>query len=145
MSNWDQARDSYNEVYAPRSEQHEGKLSHELLAGAAAFAGLHEFEEHQRKQGKEVKHEFAKELLAGFAGAEADKLFETKGRDAYDNWSNKEEAKRDATEQAVRYSDNLYQQHYGNQENYDPNYPHHEHLEGEKHHRHHHRRDEDDE
>ena len=55
------------------------------------------FEDHQRKEGetailssmnwlltiitgKPVSHAFAKELLAGFAGGEVDKLAETKGR-----------------------------------------------------------------
>ena len=57
------------------------------------------------------QHAFAKELIAGFAGAEVDKLFETKGMsnpsniygrsliaglDAYD----REEAKRHARQQA---------------------------------------------
>ena len=42
------------------------------------------FEDHQRKEGKQVSHQFAKELIAGFAGAEADKLAETKGMDLYD-------------------------------------------------------------
>lgn len=34
--------------------------------------------------GKPVSHAFAKELLAGFVGGEADKLVETKGEDFYD-------------------------------------------------------------
>jgi len=34
--------------------------------------------------GQPVQHAFAKELLAGFAGAEADRLFETKGLDFLD-------------------------------------------------------------
>lgn len=41
------------------------------------------FEDHQRKEGKQVSHQFAKELIAGFAGAEADRLAETKGMDLY--------------------------------------------------------------
>ena len=39
-----------------------------------------------------MSHQFAKELLAGFAGAEVDKLAETKGEDFYD----RERLKRDA-------------------------------------------------
>lgn len=34
--------------------------------------------------GKPVSHALAKEMLAGFAGAEVDKLAETKGMDEYD-------------------------------------------------------------
>ena len=34
--------------------------------------------------GQPIQHAFAKELLAGFAGAEADRLFETKGLDFLD-------------------------------------------------------------
>lgn len=66
-------------------------------------------------KGKPVSHAFAKELLAGFAGAEVDRLAETKGMDFYD----KEEAKRHATESAG----NMYDQHYVNQQGadqYDP-------------------------
>lgn len=72
-------------------------MSHELVAGAASFEGMKLFEDNQRKQGthrdrlapfshlahidlgKPVSHAFAKELLAGFAGGEVDKLAETHG------------------------------------------------------------------
>ena len=47
--------------------------------------------------GKPVSHQFAKELLAGFAGAEVDKLAETKGEDFFD----RERAKRDAQDNAM--------------------------------------------
>jgi len=63
--------------------------------------------------GKPISHQFAKELLAGFAGAEVDKLAETKGED----WFDKEKAKRQAQENAM----NMYDEHYGNQgDQYDP-------------------------
>lgn len=64
--------------------------------------------------GKQVSHQFAKELLAGFAGAEVDKLAETKGADFID----REQAKRQAKERAH----DLYDQHYGGQDGYDPRY-----------------------
>lgn len=51
-----------------------------------------------------MSHAFAKELLAGFAGAEVDKLAETKGED----WFDREEAKR----QAQRNAEHLYDEHY---------------------------------
>ena len=62
--------------------------------------------------GKPVSHAFAKELLAGFAGAEVDKLAETKGEDAWDTFEAKRKAK-DNVEQ-------LYDQQYGGQDQYDP-------------------------
>ena len=63
--------------------------------------------------GKPVSHQFAKELLAGFAGGEVDRLCETKGADYID----RERAKRDARQNAEQ----LYDQHYGDQDQYDPN------------------------
>lgn len=54
--------------------------------------------------GKPVSHAFAKELVAGFAAAEVDKLAETKGED----WFDKEKAKRHAKENAER----MYDEHY---------------------------------
>ena len=44
----DDAEDDHRDVYQGR---HEGKLSHELIAGAAAFEGFKLFEDHQHKQG----------------------------------------------------------------------------------------------
>lgn len=58
----------------------------------------------------------AKELLAGFAGAEADRLAETKGMDEYD----KIQTRRHAEDSAK----NMYTQHYEqgqNADQYDPN------------------------
>lgn len=66
--------------------------------------------------GKPVSHQFAKELLAGFAGAEVDKLAETKGED----WFDREKAKRHAKEQA----EHMYDEHYVNgqgADQYNPN------------------------
>lgn len=51
-------------------------------------------------------------MLAGFAGAEVDKLFETKGLDAID----REKAKREAKHRAEQ----LYDQQYGNQDQWTP-------------------------
>jgi hypothetical protein len=57
-----------------------------------------------RPTGKPVTHQFAKELLVGFAGAEVDKLAETKGLDFVD----REKAKHQARENVQ----NMYDQHY---------------------------------
>ena len=108
-------------------------LGHEVLAGGAAFAAMKVFEDRQRKEGKRaqcfnistyaaitemiigkpVSHEFAKEVLAGLAGAEVDRFAESTGAD----WIDKERAKRQARE----HCEGMYDEHYGDQDQYDPN------------------------
>ncbi|KAJ3071975.1 hypothetical protein HDU98_004503 [Podochytrium sp. JEL0797] len=52
--------------------------THEILAGAVGFEAMHQLEKHEAAaSGKPVNHAFFKELLAGFAAAEVDKLVET--------------------------------------------------------------------
>jgi hypothetical protein len=51
-------------------------------------------------------------MLAGIAGAEVDKLAETKGED----WFDRERAKHQAKQRAEQ----LYDSHYGGQDQYDP-------------------------
>lgn len=104
--------DSYNQCYG---DQHEGSFTHELVAGGASFAAAKMFEDRQRREGKPVSHAFAKELIAGIAGGEVDKLFETKGLDYLD----RDEAKRQAIENAQRG----YDDHYGGQEQWHPDQP----------------------
>ncbi|KAI9863711.1 MAG: hypothetical protein M1813_003734 [Trichoglossum hirsutum] len=113
---WDESRDAHEEVNRDRGEgyEHQAKFSHELIAGAAAFGGFKLFEDHQRKQGKPVSHAFAKELLAGFAAGEVDKLIESKGRDYYDA----ERAKHHAKENAEHmYDEHYVKQHQANEYN----------------------------
>ena len=64
------------------------------------------YEDHVRKTGEQVSHPLMKEMLAGFAAAEVDKLFETKGLDFID----REEAKRRAVQQAHQIADEKYGQ-----------------------------------
>lgn len=117
MGFWDKNEDNYQRVYEKENfEEHKSSLGHEMIAGGAAFAGFKAFEDHQRKEGKPVSHQFAKELLAGFAGAEIDKLAETKGAD----WFDQEKAKRDAKEHAERMYDEHYIDNHG-ADQYDPN------------------------
>ncbi|KAH8805793.1 CipC protein [Xylogone sp. PMI_703] len=97
--------DSSDDARRIEEGDHEAKFSHELLAGAASFYAMKKFEQHQEENGKPESHELAKELLAGFAGAEVDKLAETKGAD----WIDREEAKRHAQERAERIYDEQYQ------------------------------------
>jgi hypothetical protein len=63
--------------------------------------------------GKTVNHSFAKELLAGFAGGEVDKLAETHGLNEIDKLEARHRAKKD--------SERLYDQQYQDQPHYDPN------------------------
>ena len=62
------------------------------------------YEDHVRSTGEQVSHAKMKEMLAGFAAAEVDKLFETKGLDYLD----REKAKRMATEQAYQLAHEKY-------------------------------------
>ncbi|KAF4303834.1 putative antibiotic response protein [Botryosphaeria dothidea] len=110
---WGESHDAYQQVYEGDSKN-ESSFSHELVAGGAAFAGFKAFEDHQRKEGKPVNHAFAKELLAGFAAAEVDKLAETKGEDFVDRERAKHQAKKNA--------ERMYDDHYGDKDQYDPNY-----------------------
>jgi len=63
--------------------------------------------------GKPVTHQFAKEALVGLAGIEIDRFAETTGA----KWLDKEEAKR----QARKHAEGMYDEHYGGQDQYDPN------------------------
>ncbi|KAH9822089.1 Protein of unknown function (DUF3759) [Teratosphaeria destructans] len=112
MFGWDDNRQNYDQVYNQDQPDHEGKFSHELLAGGAAFGAMKIFEDQQRKEGKQVNHAFAKELIAGIAGGEVDKLCETKGADYIDRERAKHEAKKRA--------ESMYDQHYGQYDQYDP-------------------------
>ncbi|KAL8709743.1 MAG: hypothetical protein Q9220_005529 [cf. Caloplaca sp. 1 TL-2023] len=99
-----ESEDAHQQVYGDGNDDNQAKFSHELIGGAAAFEGMKLFEDHQRKDGKPVSHAFAKELLAGFAGAEVDKLAETKGMDEYDAVRAKHHARESA--------ENMYDEHY---------------------------------
>lgn len=65
--------------------------------------------------GKVVNHAFAKEMLAGIAGGEADKLCETYGKNEYDRY----EARKHAESQARGMYEEHYEQNQGASE-YDP-------------------------
>ncbi|ORY76876.1 hypothetical protein BCR35DRAFT_332688 [Leucosporidium creatinivorum] len=79
-------------------EQHQSSWSHE-----AAKA----YEKHVAQNGPPPSHQLAKELLAGFAAAEADKLFETKGLDEFDREKAKYEARKQAEQNVPQDGYNL--------------------------------------
>jgi len=122
MFGWDDAQNAHSDVYQqgggwdnPQPDN-KGKFSHELIAGAATFEGFKLYEDHQRKEGKTVDHQFAKELLAGFVGGEVDKLVETHGMNEYDKY--------EAHKHAKKHAEQFYDQHYIQNERadmYNPN------------------------
>jgi hypothetical protein len=97
------AQDAYGQVYNDQRPPHE--MTHELLAGAAGFEAMRMYEHHREREGIAEHHGLAKELLAGFVGAEIDKHFE---QDRYGHL-NRREARRLAEEQA----DYLWRERYG--------------------------------
>ncbi|KAE8443624.1 hypothetical protein EG329_001557 [Mollisiaceae sp. DMI_Dod_QoI] len=108
---WGESENAYQQ--AQSGDVNQSSFSHEALAGAASFGAFKVFEDRQRAEGKPVSHQFAKELLVGLVGGEVDKLAETKGMD----WVDKEKAKHHAKEQVQ----NMYDQQYGGNDQYDPN------------------------
>jgi hypothetical protein len=96
MGWFDSGSDQYQAANDYGNVEHKSKVSHELLAGAAAFEAAKAYENHLAKEGKPVNHAVAKELIAGFAGAFIDREVETKGLDFID----KEKAKHAAKQQA---------------------------------------------
>jgi hypothetical protein len=62
------------------------------------------YEDHCRRTGEQVSHPLMKEMLAAFAAAEVDKLFETHGLDFLD----RERAKRQAIQQAHQLAEQQY-------------------------------------
>ncbi|RSH90808.1 hypothetical protein EHS25_009983 [Saitozyma podzolica] len=105
--------------------EHEAKFSHELIAGAASFAAMRAYEQHQDANGKPQSFELAKEIIAGFAGAEVDKLIETKGLNAIDAARAKHEAKEQAAQalaQSQQYGDVQYQRREFNGGGYEGGY-----------------------
>ncbi|KAH9989724.1 hypothetical protein BJV74DRAFT_838123 [Russula compacta] len=96
--------DNYNQYQD--QPKHESKISHELIAGAAAYEAAKAYEGHVAANGRPDSHAKAKEIAyglfisvdticahrphsAGFAGAFVDKEFETHGL----NFIDKEKAK----------------------------------------------------
>ncbi|KAG0049516.1 hypothetical protein BGZ83_005702 [Gryganskiella cystojenkinii] len=67
----------HDEVYNEKSDK--ASWSHELIAGAAAFEVMKSHE-----AGTNDGHKLTREMFAALAGAEADKLIETKGLDFVD-------------------------------------------------------------
>ncbi|RUS17721.1 hypothetical protein BC937DRAFT_89566 [Endogone sp. FLAS-F59071] len=97
---------AYDDVYGP-TPKHHSSWTHELLAGAAAFAATKAYEDHVRKNGQPTSHVLAKELFAAFSAAAVDGLVESKGLDFVD----KEKAKH----AAKQHAHNIYEEDYQRQ------------------------------
>ncbi|KAI7618696.1 hypothetical protein KC343_g9007, partial [Hortaea werneckii] len=51
MFGWGEGQDHYDRVYnQDQGDEHEGRFSHELLAGGAAFGAMKLFEDEQRRE-----------------------------------------------------------------------------------------------
>ncbi|KAJ7283573.1 hypothetical protein C8J57DRAFT_1171348 [Mycena rebaudengoi] len=87
--------EAYNEVVnvSPENTEHKAKLSHELIAAAAAYEAAKKYEEHVAANGKPESHAKAKELIAAFSAAFVDRMVETKGLDHIDKEKAKHEGK----------------------------------------------------
>jgi hypothetical protein len=68
------------------------------------YLAMKAYEDHVRNTGEQVSHPRMKEMLAGFAAGEVDKLFETHGLDFLD----REQAKRRAVHQAHHLAEQKY-------------------------------------
>ncbi|KAI8575691.1 hypothetical protein K450DRAFT_260741 [Umbelopsis ramanniana AG] len=75
-------------------------LSHEIIAGAAAFEAVRAYARHQQNEGKPIAHPHAKEAIAAIASAE---LLEQH------NWGGDKEQAKKAAEQAAQ---NYYTREY---------------------------------
>ena len=51
MFGFDESCDAHQEVYGSGGYENQTKFSHELIAGAAAFEGMKQWEDHQRREG----------------------------------------------------------------------------------------------
>ena len=56
-------------------QHHKSSITHELIAGAAAFEAMKAYEKKRAQEGHH-DHSTAREIIAAIAGAEVDKKFE---------------------------------------------------------------------
>ncbi|KAL8822388.1 MAG: hypothetical protein Q9191_006878, partial [Dirinaria sp. TL-2023a] len=85
MFGFDDAQQAHQDVYGQDGQpDNQATFTGEALGGAAGFEAMRKYEQHEEANGKPENHKLAKEILAGFAGAEADRLVQTKGEDFYD-------------------------------------------------------------
>jgi hypothetical protein len=100
------AREAHGRMYG--ADMRHDDVTHELLAGAAGFEAMRMYEHHREREGIVEHHELGRELTAGFAAAEVDKHFDSRGLGHLDRG----EARRLAREQAQGLYDQQYSQYY---------------------------------
>ncbi|KAI7877845.1 ricin B-like lectin [Lichtheimia hyalospora FSU 10163] len=96
---YEQAAEVHRQVYQEQPEK-KAHLSHQLIAGAAAFEAVKAYRRHQEAKGEEVSHGFIKQSVAALAASQIVKFAEEH------DWSSKdkEEATRQAQAAAEHYS-----------------------------------------
>ncbi|KAH9969736.1 hypothetical protein BC827DRAFT_1380679 [Russula dissimulans] len=105
---WHDDHKHTHEQYSSK-HKHEAHLSHELIAGAAAYEvdlrclAAKAYQAHQAKNGKHTSHEQAKSFAVALAAAFIDKEFETKGLDFLDKQKVKHDAQKHVEEGLNKY------------------------------------------
>lgn len=94
------AEEVHRQVYQAEEPEKKAHLSHQLIAGAAAFEAVKAYRRHQEAKGEEVSHSFIKQSVAALAASQIVKFAEEH------DWSSKdkEEATRQAQAAAEHYS-----------------------------------------
>ncbi|KAI6098161.1 hypothetical protein EDD16DRAFT_363643 [Pisolithus croceorrhizus] len=101
----DRHRGAYEDFYrAP----HRAKLSHELIAAAAAYEAMKAYNDHVARAGHPPTHAKAKEIIAALTGMYVDRLIETKGLDVYDEHRDRHRLKQYAAGHGHGYVDQMY-------------------------------------
>eukprot|EP00271_Cylindrocystis_brebissonii_P011427 TRINITY_DN289_c0_g1_i2.p3 TRINITY_DN289_c0_g1~~TRINITY_DN289_c0_g1_i2.p3 ORF type:complete len:112 (+),score=32.20 TRINITY_DN289_c0_g1_i2:540-875(+) len=95
MFGWGESEKHHDAVWNTDTEElkkHSPSKMHEMIAGAAGFAAMQAYMKHEAENGKPQSWAFVKELIAGFAASQVDKMIEQKGMDWVDGNKAKEQA-----------------------------------------------------
>ncbi|EGG07602.1 uncharacterized protein MELLADRAFT_105591 [Melampsora larici-populina 98AG31] len=76
----------------PNEGSRKASVTHQLLAGAAAYAACKAYQDHKRRHGRPVNHAQAKQIACGLAGVMVDRLIESRGLTSIDNHRAKDAA-----------------------------------------------------
>ncbi|KAF8343487.1 hypothetical protein F5887DRAFT_328499 [Amanita rubescens] len=104
MGKFDHNDDHHNDYKSVSDAQHKAKLSHQVIAGAAAYEAAKAYNDHCEKNGNPNNHAKAMEIFAGLSGVIIDRLVETKGLDYLD--------KKKAQKEAEDYAKSHFDKHY---------------------------------
>ncbi|KAI9492018.1 ricin B lectin domain-containing protein [Zychaea mexicana] len=101
---YEQAAEVHREVYTEPTER-KAHLSHQLIAGAAAFEAVKAYRRHQEAKGEDFNHGFLKQSVAALAATQIVKYAEEH------DWSSKD--KEEATRQAQTAADHYCAREFG--------------------------------